>query len=139
MGRSGDERVTRTWHASSACAKAARRCCRVDFQPGQPLCDHAGRHERADRRFAGREQAEAESKEQVLESLDSAASHCAGSWESRSASVQKFATPMEQVTTSSLEALKAFSLGEAEHSKFDERRRFRIERAAELDPNFAWV
>lgn len=54
------------------------------------------------------------------------------------ASVQKFATPLERATTSSLEALQAYSLGQAEHQRFrDEEAIPRLQRAVELDPNFA--
>ncbi|MGA9811724.1 MAG: tetratricopeptide repeat protein, partial [Terriglobales bacterium] len=53
-------------------------------------------------------------------------------------SVQKFATPLEQATTSSLEALQAFTLGQAEHSNLnDEKAVPYLKRAIELDPNFA--
>jgi serine/threonine protein kinase/tetratricopeptide (TPR) repeat protein len=84
------------------------------------------------------EQAESESKEQVLKSLDRAASNLRGKLGESLASVQKFATPLDQATTSSLEALQAFSLGEAEHKKFDEEAAIpHLKRAVELDPNFA--
>ena len=62
-----------------------------------------------------REETEAESKEQVLKSLDEAASSLRGKLGESIGSVQKFTTPLEQATTSSLEALQAFSLGHAEH------------------------
>jgi tetratricopeptide (TPR) repeat protein len=53
-------------------------------------------------------------------------------------SVQKFATPLEAATTSSLEALQAFSLGQAEHQKYDDAAAIpHLKRAIELDPNFA--
>ncbi len=67
-----------------------------------------------------REQAEAESKEQVLKSLDRAASSLRGKLGESIGSVQKFATPLEAATTSSLDALQAFSLGQAEHQRFDD-------------------
>ena len=52
--------------------------------------------------------------------------------------MQKFATPLEQATTSSLEALQAFTLGQAEHNKLeDEEGVPHLKRAIELDPNFA--
>ena len=57
------------------------------------------------------------------------------------ASVQKFDVPIEQVTTASLDALKAFALGV--DAEFDRGRLCRrlpfYRRAVELDPNFAWV
>jgi serine/threonine protein kinase/tetratricopeptide (TPR) repeat protein len=85
-----------------------------------------------------RAQAEAESKEQVLKSLDSAASTLRQKLGESLASVQKFATPLEQATTSSLDALKEYSLGQAAHQKLgDEAAISHLKRAVELDPNFA--
>jgi eukaryotic-like serine/threonine-protein kinase len=85
-----------------------------------------------------REQVEADDKEQVLKSLDKAASSLRGKLGESIGSVQKFATPLERATTSSLEALQAFSLGQAEHQKFnDEAAIPHLKRAIELDPNFA--
>jgi tetratricopeptide (TPR) repeat protein len=85
-----------------------------------------------------REQAEAESKEQVLKSLDRAASSLRGKLGESIGSVQKFATPLEAATTSSLDALQAFSLGQAEHQRFDDPAAIpHLKRAIELDPNFA--
>jgi serine/threonine protein kinase/tetratricopeptide (TPR) repeat protein len=85
-----------------------------------------------------REQVEAESKEQVLQSLDKAASSLREKLGESIGSVQKFATPLESATTSSLEALQAFTLGQAEHQKTnDEAAIPHLKRAVELDPNFA--
>jgi serine/threonine protein kinase/tetratricopeptide (TPR) repeat protein len=85
-----------------------------------------------------RAQVESESKEQVLKSLDKAASDLRQKLGESIGSVQKFATPLEQATTSSLEALQAFTLGQAEHSKLeDEKAVPHLKRAIELDPNFA--
>jgi len=85
-----------------------------------------------------REQIEAENKEQVLKSLDRAASSLREKMGESIGSVQKFATPLEAATTSSLEALQAFSLGQAEHQKFDDPAAIpHLKRAIELDPNFA--
>ncbi len=85
-----------------------------------------------------REEVEAESKEQVLKSLDHAASSLRGKLGESIGSVQKFATPLEQATTSSLEALQAFSLGQAEHSRLNDDKAIpHLKRAVELDPNFA--
>ncbi|MBV9573019.1 MAG: tetratricopeptide repeat protein, partial [Acidobacteriales bacterium] len=86
------------------------------------------------------EQAQAASKEQVLTALGTAVSKLRGRLGESLASIQKFDVPIEQVTTSSLEALKAFALGNAE---FDQERELQslkfYKRAVELDPNFAWV
>jgi tetratricopeptide (TPR) repeat protein/predicted Ser/Thr protein kinase len=86
----------------------------------------------------GREETEAESKEQVLKSLDRAASSLRGKLGESIGSVQKFATPLEQATTSSLDALQAFSLGQAAHQNGDDAKAIpHLKRAVELDPNFA--
>jgi eukaryotic-like serine/threonine-protein kinase len=85
-----------------------------------------------------REQVEPESKEQVLKALDKAASSLRQKMGESLASVQQFAKPLEQATTSSLEALQAFSLGQAEHLKSnDEKAIPHLKRAVELDPTFA--
>jgi tetratricopeptide (TPR) repeat protein len=85
-----------------------------------------------------REQIEAESKEQVLKALDRAASSLRQKLGESLASVQKFTTPLAEATTSSLEALKAFTLGQAEHRKLAEDRAIpHLKRSLELDPNFA--
>jgi eukaryotic-like serine/threonine-protein kinase len=74
----------------------------------------------------------------VLKSLDKAASSIRQKMGESLASVQQFAKPLEQATTSSLEALQAFSLGQAEHLKInDEAAIPHLKRAVELDPNFA--
>ena len=85
-----------------------------------------------------REEIEAGSKEQVLQSLDKAATRLRGKLGESIGSVQKFTTPLEQATTSSLEALQAFSLGQAEHMKLqDDKAIPYLQRAVQLDPNFA--
>lgn len=88
------------------------------------------------------EQIEAESKEQVLKALDRAASNLRRKLGESLASVKQFATPLEQATTSSLDALKEFSLGEVSHFRLDDDAAIpRLKRATELDPNFgmAWA
>jgi eukaryotic-like serine/threonine-protein kinase len=85
-----------------------------------------------------REQAEADSKEAVLKTLDGAASNLRGKLGESVASIQKFDTPLEQATTSSLEALQAFSLGQNAHQILDDNAAIpHLKRAIELDPNFA--
>jgi serine/threonine protein kinase/tetratricopeptide (TPR) repeat protein len=85
-----------------------------------------------------REQAEAEHKEQVLHALGQAASRLREKLGESLQSIQKFDAPIEQGTTSSLEALKAFSLGVEQQlrGKFLEAIPL-LKRATELDPNFA--
>ncbi len=84
-----------------------------------------------------KEQTEASGKEAVLGALDKTASSMRGKLGESLASVQKFAVPIE-ATTSSLEALKAFSMGVTSvfHQGDAEAIPF-YKRAIELDPNFA--
>ena len=85
-----------------------------------------------------REQVEVDSKEQVLKSLDKAASSLRQKMGESLASVQQFAKPLEQATTSSLEALQSFTLGNAEHQKMrDDAAIPHLKKAIDLDPNFA--
>ncbi|HYU78517.1 MAG TPA: serine/threonine-protein kinase [Vicinamibacterales bacterium] len=84
------------------------------------------------------EQAEAENKEQVLHALGGAATKLREKLGESLQSTQKFDAPIEQGTTSSLEALKAFSLGVEQQlkGKFLEAIPF-LKRATEIDANFA--
>jgi serine/threonine protein kinase/tetratricopeptide (TPR) repeat protein len=85
-----------------------------------------------------REQVQVDQKEQVLGAVGKAASSLRGKLGESLASVQKFDAPVEEATTSSLEALKAFSLGEAERDKGSELTAVPFyKHALELDPNFA--
>jgi serine/threonine protein kinase/tetratricopeptide (TPR) repeat protein len=85
-----------------------------------------------------REQLQVDKKEQVLGAVGKAASSLRGKLGESLASLQKFDAPVEEATTSSLEALKAFSLGEAERSKGSEATSVPFyKHAIELDPNFA--
>ena len=85
-----------------------------------------------------RQQVQASGKEQVLKSLDKAASDLRQKLGESLSSVQQFATPLEQATTSSLEALKQYSLGYSFHNRVeDDPAVAPLKRAVELDPNFA--
>jgi eukaryotic-like serine/threonine-protein kinase len=85
-----------------------------------------------------REQVQVEKKEEVLGAVGKAASNLRGKLGESLASVQKFDAPVEEATTSSLEGLKAFSLGEAERAKGSEVTSVPFyKHAIELDPNFA--
>jgi hypothetical protein len=84
------------------------------------------------------EQVTAASKEKVLDALGEAASKLRAELGESLATVQKFDVPLEQATTSSLEALKAYSLGQnANNEKGNVSALFYDQRAVELDPNFA--
>ena len=83
-------------------------------------------------------QERAASKEAVLKALDAAAVGLRGRLGESLSSVQKFATPLEEATTASLEALKAYSMGQKTWStKGDTAALPFFYRAVELDPNFA--
>src|SRR6266852_6299460 len=85
-----------------------------------------------------REEVQAGSKESVLNSLHQAGSSLRKKLGESLASVQKYDKPLSEATTSSLEALKAFSLGDSKHQMFNELLALPLyQRAVELDPNFA--
>ena len=85
-----------------------------------------------------REQVEADSKEHVLQALDKVASRLRSGLGEPLSSVQRLNTPLQQATTSSLEALRAFTLGEAQRARGADRDAIPFyQRAVELDPQFA--
>ncbi|MEO7971109.1 MAG: protein kinase [bacterium] len=85
-----------------------------------------------------REQGEADSKEQVLSTLGRVASQLRQKLGESLGSIKKFDAPIEQATTSSLEALKAFSQGNELRQKGQDREAVPFyKRAIEVDPNFA--
>jgi eukaryotic-like serine/threonine-protein kinase len=84
-----------------------------------------------------KEETEAESKEDVLKAMNQASSSLRSKLGESLPSVQKFDVPFE-VTTSSLEALKNYSVGiKVKYEKGDAPSMPFLERAVELDPNFA--
>jgi len=95
----------------------------VNCQSGDPLAE---------------QQVTAASKEKVLDALGEAASKLRTELGESLATVQKFDVPLEQATTSSLEALKAYSLGaKTRNEKGNAAALPYHQRAIELDPNFA--
>jgi serine/threonine protein kinase/Tfp pilus assembly protein PilF len=83
-------------------------------------------------------QEQAAGKETVLKALDSAAVSLRGKLGESLSSVQKYATPLSEATTTSLEALKAYSLGrKTVLAKGDTAALPFYKRAVELDPKFA--
>ena len=84
------------------------------------------------------EQAQASTKESVLSSMGAAVSAFREKLGESLASIQRYDSKIEEATTSSLEALKAYSLGlrtRRTTGDFDSVPFFR--RATDLDPNFA--
>jgi serine/threonine protein kinase len=95
----------------------------VNCQSGDPLAE---------------EQVTAASKEKVLDALGEASSKLRGELGESLATVQKFDVPLAEATTSSLEALKAYSLGQKARSEKGTAAALPYhQRAIELDPNFA--
>lgn len=85
-----------------------------------------------------REQAEAVSREKVLVRLGEAVARLRKKLGESLASIEKFSAPIEQVTTASLEAFKAYDLGRQNQfagKYFEAIPLYR--RAVELDPQFA--
>jgi eukaryotic-like serine/threonine-protein kinase len=83
-------------------------------------------------------QGRADNKDQVLKALDSSAGQMRQKLGESLASIQKFDKPLEQATTSSLEALKSYTIGDQKHSNGDDLNAAPFyKRAIELDPNFA--
>jgi eukaryotic-like serine/threonine-protein kinase len=85
-----------------------------------------------------RQQAEAASKEKVLQALGTAAKEIRGPLGETVTSIERFNAPIEQATTSSLEAMKAYAMGDEKRaSEGDLPSLPFFKHAAELDPNFA--
>jgi eukaryotic-like serine/threonine-protein kinase len=86
----------------------------------------------------GSQQVEADSREHVLKALGESATKLREKLGESLASVQKYDAPVEQASTSSLDALQAYSLGiKAKYTKGDQASIPLYKRAIELDPNFA--
>ncbi len=95
----------------------------VNCQSGEPLAQ---------------EQVTASGKEKVLNALGDAAAKLRGQLGESLATVQKFDVPLSQATTSSLEALQAYSIGmKIYHEKGAAAALVYDQRAIQLDPNFA--
>ena len=85
-----------------------------------------------------REEVQASSKEAVLNSLHQAGSSLRKKLGESLASVQKYDKQLSEATTSSLEALRAYSQGlKTWNTKGEEEALPLLKRALELDPNFA--
>jgi serine/threonine protein kinase/tetratricopeptide (TPR) repeat protein len=83
-------------------------------------------------------QTRADSKEQVLKALDQSTTQLREKLGESLTSIKKFDKPLEEATTSSLEALKAFTLGDEKHSTGDDLASIPFyKQAIDLDPNFA--
>jgi hypothetical protein len=85
-----------------------------------------------------REQAEAEGKQQVMAALGSAAAKLRHELGESLSSIQKYDVPLAQATTSSLDALKAYSFGLSKFAKGDPAgAALLFQQAIDLDADFA--
>ena len=84
-----------------------------------------------------REQAEALGKEQVLKALAQAAAKLRESLGESLSSIEQFGAPLADSTTSSLEALRAYSIGTQRLNASELESIPFFKRAIDLDPNFA--
>jgi tetratricopeptide (TPR) repeat protein len=83
-------------------------------------------------------QQEADSREAVLRTLGSVATAIRGKLGESLASVKRFDAPIEQATTASLDALKAYAAGDTRRRQGREAEAIPFyEQAIQLDPNFA--
>jgi serine/threonine protein kinase/tetratricopeptide (TPR) repeat protein len=139
MQRSPDERITRavgreicqrcglkammTGEISSLGGSYVVNLNAVDCQTGDALV---------------REQVTAESKEVVLPALGKAVTRMRRGLGESLVTIERYDAPIEEATTASLEALKAFSMGHRERARGGNEVAVPFfERAVELDPNFA--
>ena len=85
------------------------------------------------------EQAEAADKDHVLDAIGKVSTAMRGRLGESLASIQKLDTPFGQATTPSLEAFRAYALGDIDHEKGLEipQAEGHYREAIELDPNFA--
>jgi eukaryotic-like serine/threonine-protein kinase len=139
MDRSPDERITRDI-ASEICERRGLKAMllgSISSLGSHYVITLEAQNARTGDALA-REQAEAASKEQVLATVDQAATRLRKHLGESLTSIQKFDAPLTQATTPSLEALRAYTLGRQENlsARYAESIPL-FKRAVELDPNFA--
>jgi DNA-binding winged helix-turn-helix (wHTH) protein/tetratricopeptide (TPR) repeat protein len=139
IGRSADERVTRDLARDIAQRQGVKALLLGSIAS-------LGRHyvisleavSAASGETIAREQTEAESRERILARLGEAATRLRQKLGESLASIEKFSAPIEQATTASLDAFKAYDLGRQRQYSghyFEAIPLYR--RAVELDPDFA--
>jgi DNA-binding winged helix-turn-helix (wHTH) protein/tetratricopeptide (TPR) repeat protein len=139
IGRSPDERVTRELAREIAQRQGAKALLIGSIASlGRHYVINLEAVSAASGETIAREQAEAESRERILARLGEAARRLRETLGESLASIERFSAPIEQATTASLEAFKAYDLGRHRHFSgqyFEAIPLYR--RAVELDPNFA--
>jgi eukaryotic-like serine/threonine-protein kinase len=139
MGRSPDERITGQI-AIELCQRAGSKVLvqgsasrlGTNYLIGLTAirCDNSD--------IVTREQSEAKHREDVIGALGGAATLLRNRLGESITSVEKHNAPLEQATTSSLEALKAYGMAISTHGRVGDRAAIPLyNRAVELDPSFA--
>ena len=139
IGRSPDERVTRDLAREIAQRQGVKALLLGSIASlGRHYVINLEAVSAASGETIAREQAEAESRERILVRLGEAATRLREKLGESLASIEKFSAPIEQATTASLDAFKAYDLGRQKHfggRYFEAIPLFR--RAVDLDPDFA--
>jgi tetratricopeptide (TPR) repeat protein len=139
MSRSPDERVTKEM-AREICQRVGARAMVAGSiaQLGTSYVLTLEASNCASGELLNAAQSQAASKDQVLTALNQSADELRSKLGESLPSLQKFNTPIEQATTSSLEALKAYSLAREAHLMQSESQAIPLyQRAIALDPQFA--
>ena len=139
MGRSPDERITRDI-GREICERQGIRALltgSIASLGSHYVITLEALNPRSGDPFA-REQIEAESKEKVLSSLSTAAWNLRKKLGESLSMMQKYDVSIEQATTGSLDALKAYAMGNDERARGNAKASLAFyQRAVDLDPNFA--
>ena len=139
IGRSPDERVTRDLAREIAQRQGVKVLLLGSIASlGRHYVINLEAVSAASGETVAHEQAEAESRERILGRLGEAATRLREMLGESLASIEKFSAPIEQATTSSLDAFKAYDLGRQRHfagQYFEAIPLYR--RAVDLDPDFA--
>jgi len=139
MSRSPDERVTREV-AREICQRAGAKAMVAGSisQLGSSYVLGLDALDCSSGTLLSATQVQAASKDQVLSALNRSAVELRGKLGESLPSIQKFNTPIEQATTASLDALKAYSLARETHYKEGDPQAIPLyQRAIALDPQFA--
>jgi serine/threonine protein kinase/Tfp pilus assembly protein PilF len=139
MGRSAEERLTQDT-AREICVRSESKALLSGSIAGMgthySLSIAAANCQTGD--LLAQEQVETSSKEEVLGALGKAATRLRATLGESLSSIRKFDTPVEQATTASLDALKAYSVGKRLQVEAGDAEALpAYKRAIELDPNFA--
>jgi tetratricopeptide (TPR) repeat protein/predicted Ser/Thr protein kinase len=139
MGRSEDERLTTAVARDLAQRTGSKAVLAGDIaQLGSQYVITLNAINTVNGDTIAQDQEQAESKEKVLAALGKAASRLRNKLGESLTSIQKLDKPLEDATTSSLAALKAFSEGEETRDKSGDNEAIPFyQHAIELDPNFA--